>query len=654
MERYTDTREVMKLPAPNEDFYQHVNGEWLANTEIPPTEAIWGSFVIADERTREKLRDIAEGFDSDSEFEKGSPEQQVRDFYQSGTDMDTRNRLGVEPLNDLRRVIADISDPSSAMKAVAQLRKKGIRTFFSAGIGEDDKNANHYALFIHQGGISLPDRDYYLEDDEKMNDVRDKFRSYVANIFQMLGLEEGESTRVAENVFAIERQLAEASKPEADARPIDENYTKYTLDEAKKEFSDIDWDAFFETLGRPNIRDFVIQQPDFIRQVADTLQNSDVQAIKDYLEFHLVNSKANGLSQDFKDASFEFNGKVLNGMKEQQPLWKTTIATLDRTILNNAIGPIYCRENFDENDKSESETMVEDVRIAAKQRIEALDWMTPETKALMLQKVDKIIFKMGFPSQWIDVSSIDIQPDAFLQNTMNAAEFEFTRDLNRLEEPYDHNEWLMPPTMVNACSDLKREMTFPAAIHQPPFYNRDAKFPINYGGLGAVIGHELTHFIDDEGCKYDLEGNVNDWWTDQDKKTFKEKTAKFVEYYNGLESDGHKVNGKLTLGENIADVGGITIAYYALQRRLDRDGGHDELDENGLTPEQQFFTGWAKIWAKKMTPELAKQRILTDPHSPGEVRTNGVLSIVPEFHEAFGVNEGDPMYVGPNERPELW
>lgn len=652
METNPGSKEFMTYPTPNEDFYTHVNGEWLDTTELPASEAIWGSFHIARDRTMRKLNAIAETLQDNRELKKGSPEQQVRDFYLSGMDMETRNRRGVEPLNDLRRNISDITDGKSALEAMAKLRLAGVRTFFSLGIGEDDKKANHYAVFIHQGGIGLPDRDYYLEDDEKMQEVRQKYKEYIATTFQILGLPEDEATTAAEGIYTIEHALAEASKPEAEARPIDENYTKYTLDEAKKEFPGIDWDAYFGALGKPVIKDFVIQQPEFMKKVGEILETTDMQHIKDYLEFTLLDVRGSHLSEDFKDANFKFNGQVLSGLKEQQPLWKTTISTLENTMLAEAIGPIYCKENFDRDDKAESELMVDDVRAAALDRIKALDWMTPKTQELMLQKVNNIIFKMGFPDKWIDVSSVDIRPDTYLENLMRLSEFALSRDLARLEKPYDHSEWLMSPTQVNACSDLKREMTFPAAIHQMPFYDRDQDFAYNYGALGGVIGHELTHFIDDEGCKYDLEGNVNDWWTDEDKERFKEKTQRYIEYYNELESNGHKVNGKLTLGENIADHGGITIAYYALQRRLEREGNREVVD--GLTPEQRLFTGWARVWVRKITPELAQQRILTDPHSPAEVRANGVLAIVPEFHAAFDIHEGDKMYIGTENRPVLW
>lgn len=652
MESYSDRKESITFPTPGDDFYQHVNGRWLETVQIPPSEAIWGSFPIARDRTVGQLREIAASLRDDGEFDKGSPEQQTRDFYLSGMDMATRDSLGLEPLDELRRIICDVTDDKSALSAMASLRLRGTGTFFGLGIGEDDKRAGSYALFIGQGGLGLPDRDYYLKDDEKMQVIQQKYKNYISTTFQMLGIPEDQANSTAQGVYDIEYALAEASKPEDEARPIDENYTKFTLAEAKQEFSDIPWDAYFDTLGKPDIKDFVIQQPEFIKKVGEILQNENQQPIKDYLEFRLLQSKGSSLGQDFKTESFKFNGQVLSGLKEPQPLWKTTVGVMDSTLLTNAIGSLYCKENFDLRDKAESEIMVEDVRQAALDRIKALDWMTQKTKKLMLKKVDNIIFKMGFPEEWIDVSTVDIQPDTYLDNLMRLSEFSLKRKLARLEEPFDYSEWLMNPTAVNACSDLKREMTFPAAIHQPPFYDTSQDYAYNYGALGGVIGHELTHFIDDEGCKYDLDGNVNDWWTPQDKKRFKQKTQKFVDYYSSLESDGMKVNGKLTLGENIADVGGITIAYYALQRRLERDSNHSTIDD--LTPEQRLFTGWARVWAKKMTPELAQQRILTDPHSPGEVRTNGVLAIVPEFYEAFNVVEGDKMYIDPKDRPTLW
>lgn len=651
-ERLNDKSETTNAPEAWNDFFRHVNQEWLDTTPIPSTEARWGSFDIARHRTAERLRDIAENLQHEHDLSKGSPEQQVRDFYASVLDMEARNAAGVSPLDELRTTINETTNGHDAVKAVAELRLSGVRAFFGLWFGEDDKKAGNNALYVSQGGLGLPNREYYLNDDAKSEEVREKYKQYMTNVFQKLGRSEDEAVEAASAVYAIEHEIAEIHRPSAEVRDVEKNYHKYTLDEAKASFPEIDWEAYFTTLGKSDIKDFVIKQPEVIKRVGELLQTSDIAAIKDYMEFRLLDSYAGTLSEEFEAESFKFNGQTLQGLKEPKPRWKQAISIMDTSLLNHAIAPMYCREHFNEQDKLQSMAMVADITEAFRERVENLDWMTDQTKALTLKKLDNIVFKMGFPDNWLDISGIDIRPDSFATNRMNISRFNIKRELARLEEPFDHTEWLMPPTEVNACSDLKREMTFPAAILQPPFYDPERDDAYNYGAIGGVIGHELTHFFDDKGCMFDLNGNVNDWWSDEDRERFEKKTRKFVEYFGSLTADGLQINGELTLGENIADVGGITVAYYALQKKLERDDGHKIVD--GLTPEQRLFTGWAKVWAKKVTPELAKQYILIDPHSPAEVRVNGVLSIVPEFHDAFKVTPGDGMHVDAENLPTLW
>ncbi len=649
-----ETEQSSERPSLKDDFYTAINWEWLEETEVPPAEARWGAFDVASHRTDERLQEIAKSTLDVDNAEKGSVVQLVRDFYRSSMDMETRNSLGIEPLNGIRGVISNVENSEDAMRALAHMRLTGLRPFFSLGFGEDDKKAGSNALFISQGGLGLPSREYYLEDDESKQEVREKYKQYISNTFQLLGRTVEEADAAAEAVYQIEYVLAEISRPKAEAREIDKNYTKFSLDEARREFPGLDWDAFFGTLGKSDIKDFVIQQPEFIKKVEEILQTSDINDVKDYLEFKLLNSRGGALSQDFVDENFKFNGQVLSGMKEQRPLEQKTIIALNNSSLNEAIGPIYCERHFNHEYKENVIQMVADVTDAFRERVLQLDWMTPETKALTVRKLDNIVFKIGFPDQWLDLSDIAIRADSYVGNLMALSEFDVKRELARLDDAFDYDEWLMPPTTVNACSDLKREMTFPAAILQPPFYDPDRDDAYNYGAIGGVIGHELTHFFDDEGCKYDLEGNVNDWWTDDDRDSFRTKTEKFVDYFGNLEVNGLRVNGKLTCGENIADHAGVTIAYHALQKKLEREGGDETVDELGFTPKQRLFVGWARAWAAKLTPELAKQLIARDPHAPNEVRTNGVLAIVPEFYEAFNVTEGDRMYVAPEDQPKLW
>jgi putative endopeptidase len=648
------TEETLPIPSPSEDFYGYVNYAWLRDTPIPPSESVWGSFNILAHTTFARLKGIAEHLSADSQqAKKGSNEQLVADFYRSGMDMDTRNKLGLEPLSELRAAIHDVADTAEALRAIAQLKLKGVSPFFGTYFNEDSKKAGSNALYMYQAGLGLPNREYYLKDEASMEDVRGKYKQYISTIFQLTGRTKTEAANAAKSVYTIEYALAQASITEEETREYDKNYFKYTVATADKDFPGIDWGVYFGALGKPDIQDFVIMQPQFMKKVGEVLQHTDLGSIKDYMEFRLLNTMAGALDTQFADASFAFNGKVLSGLKKPRPLWKRTVSALHTTPLTEVIGPLYCAEFFNPQDKVKIMEMVANVREAFRERVRGLDWMTPQTKELTWKKLDIITFKMGFPDEWLDVSKVTINADTHAANRMALAEFNFKRKLATLEGPYDRSEWHMPPTLVNAYSDLKREMTYPAAILQHPFYDSARDDAYNYGSIGMVIGHELTHFFDDQGCKFDLNGNLTDWWTDQDRHNFQEKTKEFVRYYSRLTADGLQVNGQLTLGENIADVAGMIIAYDALQKsKIGKDDTNVLID--GLTAEQRFFVGYARLWAQKITPELARERILTDPHAPAKVRVNGVLAANPQFHAAFGVEPGDQMYTSPSVQPKLW
>ncbi len=652
-EKYPETAEVLQSPSAVDDFYRFINQQAIQENPIPSSEAWWGPFNIVRDKTYRTLRGIAENLQG-QEAEKGSNEQLVRDFYASGMDMDTRNKRGIQPLNELRALIGNMTNASEVLAAVATLSTKGSGTFFGVGFDEDKNKAGSNALYMWQGGIGLPDRDYYLKDDDEMAEVREKYMTHISTIFQLSGREKEAADKAAHAVYGIEYALAEASLPNEEAREIDKNYFKFTLDEAKREFPDIDWDAYFTTLGKPDIKDFVIMQPQFIKKVGDILTNADIEDIKDYMEFNLIDDFSDVLSDDFVAENFDFKGRTLSGMEKPRDLWKKVIMGLHGTKLTQAIGPLYCQEGyFTPVDKRNAEEMTDDIVEAFRRRLTNLDWMQPETKEIVRKKMANISYKLGYPDTWIDVSSINIRPDTYAENYMALIEFSRKRELARLEEPYDRSEWHMVPTVVNACSDQKREMTFPAALFQPPFYDRTADKAYNYGWMGMTIGHEYSHFFDDQGCKYDPDGNMKEWWSDEDKQNFQKRAQQFVDYFGSVEVNGLRLNGQLTLGENIADVAGILLAFDALQLRLEKEGKLDEIID-GMTWQQRFFVGYTMAEWDQSTPEYAQEAILTDPHAPSEVRVNGVLAINQAFHEAFDVKPGDKMYVAPDDQPTLW
>ena len=638
-------------PAASEDFFRHVNGEWLANNEIPATDASWGAFEILNHETAKRLAGIAEATSRLANPKKGSNEQLVGDFYKSYTDMDARNALGIAPLDTLRSQINDIKGPSEMAACIAELSLMGPNAFMGMSASEDKRNAGFNVFYLGQGGCRLPDRDYYLSDEDSMRKIRKQYRKHLANMFKLAGRNDKDAVAAAKSVYGIEYELAKASRPRTEARQSEKNYTKYTIDDFKTEFAGIDWDAYFAGMGIPDISEVVVRQPEFLTRVTELMRTTDLSSLKNYLELVLLENMAPSLSQDFVDEKFHFFGTKLSGITEQKPIEERAVSALGGTELVNASGPLYCELYFDQSDKIRLTQIVGDVCRAFARRVEALDWMTPETKALTLQKLAGIDFKMGFPDEWIDVSTVDIQPNNYAENRMNVTRFESKRILAQVGKPYDRSEWHMAPTTVNACADLKRDMTFPAAILQPPFYDSSRDDAYNYGAIGAVIGHELSHFFDDQGSKYDLDGNLTDWWSAEDRANFEDRAKSFVSYYNTQSADGLPVDGELTQGENIADIAGVMVAYDAYMASEVRADASEDLD--GLTPEQRFFTGYAQLWPEKERHDSAVQSRKTDPHSPAEVRVNATLGQNKDFLNAFGIKLGDPMYVPEDQRPKL-
>lgn len=646
--------EYAKYPKVSDDFFRHVNGEWLEKTPIPPGETRWGSYDLIRDITTKKLIEVSEQLvDSGQTYPKGSPEQQISDFYRSALDMEERDKLSIEPLRPLLNQIESIESTEDILPIVATLRKSGVSTLFSMYVEEDDKVSGQNALYFHQGGLGLPTKSYYLDNSPRNIEIRYQYNKYQNILLQISGLDADQAEIAAEDSFQIEKSLATSSKSPAEARTADANYHKLRVKDAKQQYPGIDWDSYLEAIGCPDQDSIVIGQPEFFHKLEEILQLGDIESIKNYLKLKLMKTYAPYLTSELNDINFAFTGKVLNGLDQQKPLAKRTVALYNNLAIKDAAGPLYCDRYFDNESKIKLTQMVNDVKESFGDRLNQITWMSDETKQKTRAKLANIKFKMGYPEQWPDVSDLDINPDSLAMNIMRCSAYSFDRDSKSLGEPYDTSQWVMPPTMVNACSDLKREMTFPAAVLQAPFFDPDQDDAYNYGAIGGTMGHELTHFFDDEGCKYDVNGNLVTWWNAEDEAKFNELTNKFAEYFGSLEFMGMHINGELTNGENIGDVGGIKIAYYAYQKKLDRDGGHGEIID-GLMPEQRFFVGWARKWKGKITQEAAANQIATDPHSPSEIRVNGVLAITPEFHAAFNIQEGDGMYVAPADLPTLW
>lgn len=641
------------MVSPREDFYLHVNSKWLKDHPMPASESRWGTFDVLIDTTMRQLKAICEDTQGVVDAPKGSNAQIIRDFYRSGMDMDRRDREGVAPVQGLLAEIDNLSSAKDAAFALGKLMKKGISPFFDAGVDKDVKNPDMAVLYLSQGGLGMPDRDYYLEDTEEMDKTREAYKAYMVRIFLLSGYSLQRAEEAAKAVYDIEYKLAQVSRPKEVVREVEKNYNKYSVRKANKDFAVLR-NGYLKAAGGSHLRNLVVMQPEFLKGVDDVL-DGDLGAVKEYMKWNVLNESAGFLSSDFGNARFDFYSKTLQGLKEQQPLWKRVVRAMQGrygTPLTEALGPLYVERHFSSEAKDMLYQMVEDVRDAFKDRVASLDWMDKDTKKLVYKKVDKITFKMGYPDKWVDVSSIGVDDLSYVENQQKVREFEFNRKMKEAGGPADWSEWVMNPTIVNACADQMREMTYPAAILQDVFFDPEKDMAYNYGSFASIIGHELTHFVDDQGSKFNADGKLEDWWPQSVKDGFEAGSKAFVTHYNKYSVQGVPINGEFTQGENIGDVAGLTIGLEAYKRYQARTG--DNAVKDGLTPEQRYFVGYARTECEHKTLERVKLASKTDPHSPSEVRVNAALAIIPEFVEAFDIKPGDKMYVDPATYPKLW
>jgi putative endopeptidase len=626
-----------------------VNWQWLLDNPIPASEASWGTFNVLLDITNERLRAICEDARGRADVPRGSNLQLARDFYASGMDMDAREAEGLKPLQPLLDRIQDLESAEDLARRLATLHLGPVSPFFAIEVMEDQKRPGRNALYISQAGLGMPNRDYYLNDDRRA--IRERYEAFLTRLFELAGWSESAARDATGAVMRIETALAEASLPEEVVREVEKNYHRYSVARLAAQAPSIDWRAYFKELGIPGIRSVVVRQPAFIRDMSKLVEGASLDDLKHYLTAALLRATASTLGRDFVAEHFDFYRRTLQGMAEPRPLWKDVIMRMQMSDLTEAIGPLYAEKYFSAEDKERIITVVGHVREAFAARVERLTWMSEQTKQLTLQKLANITFKMGYPDTWVDVSAMEIG-DSYATNAWQVAEFHARRKLAQLDQPFDRSEWIMPPTIINACADYKREMTFPMAILQPPFYDRSASDAHNYGAIGYVIGHELTHFFDDQGSKFDAEGKLNTWWSKEDERAFRACAEKFVDHFARYSADGVPVNARLTLGENISDVAGMAIALDAFE--LYRRDGSAAPEVDGLTAQQQMFVAMAQVWAGSTRHEELVMRSLVDPHSPEQVRVNAVVSATPAFYDAFGVREGDAMYTPPEDRPTLW
>lgn len=645
-----DIRDIDASVRPQDDFFQYASGHWMKRNPIPKEEARWGSFTMLRHTTDTQLQTLLEKVAKKKQVAVGSPEQMIRDLYRSGIDLEHRSSLGITPLREMLERIERMTTPQDVVRTIAHLECIGSGGIWGVGIDQDMKNSEQYILYLGQGGLGMPDRDYYLNDDEESKRVRTAYEKYLTRLLSLAG--RGKAARQeAACVLELETALAKISMKKEDLRDVDKTYHKKTLEELSALAPTIEWTEYFALLGaRP--AEVVVMQPKFVIGAERLLHKYPIESWRTYLRTHLIADFSSLLTPELEKESFAFYGTVLSGTRQMKPLWRRILRIVNGG-LSELFGELYVKEYFPKEARTRVEHIVDDLFRAYEARIKNLDWMSPSTKTKAIKKLHQMHRKLGYPRKWKSYRGLRIDPADLVGNVMRVNAYEHRRALRRLEKPVDHDEWFMSPQTVNAyCSFGLNDIVFPAAILQHPFFDLSADDAFNYGAIGSVIGHEITHGFDDQGCKFDGHGNRHTWWTPTDSARFKKKAQRLVKEFNGYEVEsGLTVNGQLTLGENIADLGGISIAFDAYQLHLAKTG---RKDIDGFTPEQRFFLGYAATEREQERPEFRKTQVLTDPHSPSRFRVNGPLSNLPEFYTAFGVARGDKLYREPKERAKVW
>ncbi len=638
---------------PCEDFYQYANGSWIKANPVPADKSRWGSFEQLADQNRDILKTILYEVSAKRDWPKGSIEQKVSDFYASGMDEAAVEKAGIAPLRPWFARLDGLKSPADLPALLGELRLNGLGRGFGFMVAQDSKESTRYIGNLSQGGLGLPDRDYYLKEDAKSKEIRAKYVAHIAKMLELAGEKPDTAAAGAAVVLELETGLARASFTRVENRDPQKTYNKMTLAELEKLGPGFEWKAYFDQLGVKQVPDLNVRQPSFFKAFAGMTTTVPPEQWRTYLRWHIVSGMAGSLAKAFQDESFAFNGKVLNGVPEQEDRWKRVQAATDRA-LGEALGQLYVRRAFSPEAKARMVELVANLRAALKERIQKLDWMGSETKAQALRKLEAFGVKVGYPDRWRDYSRLEITRASYAENLLRARRFETARNLEKLGKPIDRTEWGMTTPTVNAYyNPSMNEIVFPAGILQPPFFNAKADDAVNYGGIGAVIGHEMGHGFDDSGSQYDADGNLKNWWTEADRAAYKAKTDMLVKQFDAYEAlPGEQVNGKLTLGENIGDLGGLTIAYVALEKALAKKGRPGPID--GSTPEQRFFLNWAQVWRMTIRPEALRVRLNTDPHSPGRFRVIGPLSDMPEFYNAFTCTPGSAMIRPSDVRASIW
>jgi len=635
---------------PQDDFYRYANGTWLENTQIPEDKSNYGSFTALSDGAEENLRVLIEEAAADENKEPGSDAQKVGDFYLSFMNEEAVEAAGTTPLVEPLAQIDRIESGADVVAYIGASQRMGLTNPFVLFVNQDSKDSTVYAAFMHQTGLGLPNRDYYLEDDERFVALRDRYRDYVETMFGLVGLEGGEAA--GQTVMDMETAIAEAHWTQVQNRQRDKLYNPYDVSGANELTPGFDWNVFLTAAGLDPTRDFIVRQPSFFTALGTMIAQTPVDDWKTYFRFKLIDSAAPLLSAVFVEASFDMHRRAVQGIEQNQPRWKRAVQATDGNV-GELAGKMYVAKHFPPAAKVRMNEMIENLRMVFNESIDELEWMGELTREQAQDKLAKFNTKIGYPDKWRDYSTLEVVAGDLAGNILRSNASQYDRMIGKLGGPIDRTEWFMTPQTVNAYyNPPMNEIVFPAAILQPPFFNVAADDAVNYGAIGGVIGHEFSHGFDDQGRKTDGDGNLRDWWTEEDATEFTARAQGLVDQYAAYSPmEGEYLNGELTLGENIGDLAGLTMAYRAYQRSL---GGEEAPVIDGFTGDQRFFLGWAQVWARKYREQELLRRLKIDPHSPSEYRANGTVSNIPEFYAAFDVQEGDGMYIAEADRVKIW
>lgn len=636
---------------PGTDFYQYACGGWMKNHPLTDEYSQYGSFTVLAENNRKQMQGLIEEL-AKGQHEAGSVAQKIGTLYNLAMDSVKLNQEGTAPIKTELEEIASLKNKADVYALLGSLERRGITSYLGTGVGADQKNSDMNAVYTSQAGLSMGERDYYLATDEATTKIREAFKVHVAKMYQLAGFDEATANRGRDIVMDVETRLAKTFRSMVELRDPQANYNKMTLDELKQKYASFNWDAYLTNLGLKNVQEIIVGQPEALAEAAKILDSLPVEQQVLYLQWKLIDRAASFLNDEIVEQNFDFYGRTMSGAKEMQPRWKQAVSVTG-SVLGEAVGQMYVEKYFPAPAKERMVTLVKNLQTALGERIQALEWMSDSTKARALEKLAAFHVKIGYPDKWKDYSTLDIKDDSYYANIERATVWASDENMAKAGKPVDKEEWHMTPQTVNAYyNPTTNEICFPAGILQPPFFDMQADDAFNYGAIGVVIGHEMTHGFDDQGRQYDKDGNLKDWWTAEDAERFNQRAQVMVNFFDSIQvAPGVHANGRQTLGENIADYGGLQVAYQAFKTATQ---GAPLPTVDGLTPEQRFFLAYAGVWANNIRPEFVLYLTKMDVHSLGEWRVNGALPQIDAWYEAFNIGEADPMFVPKEERVAIW